>query len=185
MDLRGALLPCVFGKARRKGVTMKGPAWYGRIVNCFMNILMCALLATYVLYTVQHLPGNEQLPILTPLSWFVSFIDSFFVGMFIGDWIPGYALGCKLAGSLKLKGFLHHMVSVFVLAFIMITSISFICTYIANVQNIGMAGVIGTWTMVYPALLGIGYVLQLVTLPLGFKLAKAISGFDPAAAQPE
>lgn len=163
---------------------MKGPAWYGRIVNCFMNILMCALLATYVLYTVQHIPGNEALPIFTPLSWFVSFIDSFFVGMFIGDWIPGFAWGQKLAGSLKLKGFANYAVSVAVLAFVMITSISFICTFISNVQTIGMAGVWASWTLVYPVLLGLGYVLQLCTLWLAFKIATAISGFDPAAMPP-
>lgn len=164
---------------------MRGPAWYGRIVNCIMNILMCALLATYVLWTVQHVPGNEALPIFTPLTWFVSFIDSFFVGMFVGDWIPGFAWGQKLAGSLKLKGLPNYMVSVFVLCFVMVTSISFICTFISNVQTIGMNGVIASWIMVYPGLLGLGYVLQLCTLWLAFKAAAAISGFDPAAAPAE
>ena len=162
---------------------MKGPAWFGRIVNCIMNILMCALLATYVLWTVQNIPGNENLPILTPLSWFVSFIDSFFVGMFIGDWIPGHAWGQKLASARHIKnGLLRHLVSVAVLAVTMVTTISFICTFIANVQTVGMQGVISSWLMVYPVLLGAGYVLQLFTLPLAFKLATAISGFDPASA---
>lgn len=163
---------------------MKGPAWYGRIVNCIMNILMCALLATYVLWTVQNIPGNESLPILTPLSWFVSFIDSFFVGMFVGDFIPAFAWGQKLAGALKLKGLPNYLVSVFVLAFVMVTSISFICTFISNVQTVGMAGVISTWLLVYPVLLGLGYLLQLCTLWAAFKIAAAISGFDPAKATP-
>lgn len=164
---------------------MKGPAWYGRWVNCIMNIFMCALLATYVLFTVQNLPGNEGLPILTPMSWFVSFIDSFFVGMFIGDWIPAHAWGMKLAGALKIKNRIgQHFVSVAVLCFCMVTCVSFICTFISNVNTIGMEGVISTWTLVYPVLLGLGYVLQLITLPLAFKIATAISGSDPAKAAP-
>ena len=164
---------------------MKGPMWYGRIVNFIMNILMCALLSTVVLWTVQNLPGNEGVPIFTPLSWFVAFIDSFFVGMFIGDWIPGYAWGQKVAGALKLKGLPNYIVSIAVLCFCMVTCISFICTFISNVQSIGMAGVIDSWLMVYPTLLGLGYILQLCTVWLAFKIAAKISGFDPAALPPE
>lgn len=169
----------------RKGVLMKGPVWFGRWVNCIMNILMCALLATYVLWTVQHVPGNESLPILTPLSWFVSFIDSFFIGMFIGDWIPALNWGNKLADALKLKGgFLRHIVSVAVLAVVMITCVSFLACYISNIQTLGWEGFVGTWTMVYPVLLILGFVLEAITLPLAFKMATAISGFDPAKAAP-
>ena len=64
----------------------------------------------------------------------------------------------------------------------MVTSISFVCTWINNVQTAGMAGVIASWTMVYPFLIGCGYVVELISLPLAMKVAKAISGFDPAAA---
>ena len=49
----------------------------------------------------------------------------------------------------------------------------------------GMAAVIASWTMVYPFLLVSGYVIELISLPLAMKAAKAISGFDPAAASPQ
>lgn len=164
-------------------MVFKGPAGFGRIVNCVMNIIMCLMLSFYVLWTVQHLPGNEALPILTPLSLAVEFAKSFAVGMFIGDFVPANAWGMRLASALHIKNrVLHHCVSTVVLTFVMITSISFICTWIANVQTAGMAGVIASWTMVYPFLLGCGYVVQVLTLKPIMKLATAISGFDPAAA---
>ena len=112
-----------------------------------MNILMCALLTTYVLFTGSNLPGNEGSPprSLTPSGWFVSFIDSFFIGMFIGDWIPALNWGNKLADALKLKGgFLRHIVSVAVLAVVMITCVSFLACYISNIQTLGWEGFMGT-----------------------------------------
>lgn len=162
----------------------KGPGGFGRIVNGVMNIIMCAILSFYVLWTVQNIPGNEGLPILTPLGFFVSWIESFCVGMFIGDFVPGLAWGQKLAGALHIKnGIAAHCVSVLVLAFVMITSISFICTWLNNVQAGGMAGVWASWTMVYPFLIVCGYVVEVLTLKPIMKLATAISGFDPAAGQ--
>ena len=68
-------------------MTFKGPGGFGRIVNCIMHVIMCAILSFYVLWTVQHIPGNEALPILTPLGFFVSLVESFCVGMFIGDFV--------------------------------------------------------------------------------------------------
>jgi len=163
----------------------KGPGGYGRIVNGFMNVLMCAALSFYVLWTVQNIPGNEALPILTPLGFFVSFVQSFCVGMFVGDWVPGHAWGVKLATALKIKNkVVHHMVSVVVLAFVMVTSISFICTWLTNVQTMGMAGVWASWTMVYPVLLVGGWCILALALPVAFKLAAAISGFDPSKLPP-
>lgn len=50
---------------------LKGPSGFGRIVNGVMNIIMCAILSIYVLWTVQNLPGNEALPIFTPLGFLV------------------------------------------------------------------------------------------------------------------
>lgn len=161
-------------------MVFKGPGGYGRIVNIIMNIVMCAILSFYVLRTVQNIPGNEAIPILTPIGFLVSFIESFAVGMFIGDVIPAYGWGLKLAGALKAKGIASHFVSVAVLCFTMITLISFICTFNANVQTAGMAGVWASWIMVYPVLLGAGYVAQLISLPLAQKAATAISGFDPS-----
>lgn len=163
---------------------LKGPGGFGRIVNCIMNIIMCLLLSLYVLWTVQNIPGNEALPILTPLALLVEFVKSFAVGMFIGDFIPALGWGQKLAGALKLKGVAAYFVSVAVLCFVMVTCISFICTWIANVQTAGMAGVWASWLMVYPVLLGGGYIVQLISLKPAMKAAAAISGFDPAAAPP-
>ena len=167
-------------------MVFKGPGGFGRIVNGIMNLIMCAVLSAYVLFTVQNIPGNEALPIFTPLGFFVSWVDSFCVGMFIGDFVPGLAWGNKLADALHAKGkAARHFISVAVLAFGMITSISFVCTWINNVQVGGMAAVIASWRMVYPFLLVSGYVIELISLPLAMKAAKAISGFDPAAASPQ
>lgn len=161
----------------------KGPGGFGRIVNGVMNIIMCAILSLYVLWTVQNIPGNEALPILTPLGFFVSFVTSFCVGEFVGDHVPALAWGQKLAAALGVKNKIAvHFISVFILAFVMITSISYICTWINNVQQTGWDGTFAAWIMVYPFLLGSGYVVELISLPLVMKLAAAVSGFDPAAA---
>lgn len=161
----------------------KGPGGFGRIVNGAMNIVMCAILSIYVLWTVQNIPGNEALPVLTPLSFFVSFVTSFCVGEFIGDHIPALAWGQKLAAALHVKSKVGvHLISVAILAFVMITSISYICTWINNVQISGWDGTFAAWIMVYPFLLACGYVVELIMLPLSMKMAAAISGFDPSKA---
>ena len=158
----------------------KGPAWYGRIVNGFMNLIMCALLSAYVLWVNQNIPGNEALPIFTPLGFAVSLVMSFCVGMFVGDWVPALNWGKKLAAALHIKNKVAvHFVSVLILALVMVTSISFICTWINTVQTGGMEGTMAGWTMVYPFLIVSGYVVELICLPIAFKLATAISGFDP------
>ena len=61
----------------------------------------------------------------------------------------------------------------------MVCSISFICTWINNVQQTGMEGVMASWLMVLPVLLVSGYIIQLIMLPICFKIATAVSGFDP------
>ncbi len=162
----------------------KGPAGFGRIVGIVLNTVMCILLSLYVLWVIQNIPGNEALPILTPLGFFVCFIESFAIGYIVGDLIPALTWGQKLAGAIKAKGLVAHFVSVAVLAFVMVTCISFICMFTANVQSLGMAGVIGLWTMIYPVLLIAGYVALLISVPIAIRIAKAVSGFDPAAAHP-
>ncbi|WP_241963563.1 hypothetical protein [Gordonibacter sp. 28C] len=162
---------------------LKGPGGFGRVVNGFMNIIMCAILSVYVLWTVQNLPGNEALPIFTPLGFFVSFVTSFCVGEFVGDHVPALAWGQKLAAALHVKNKVGaHFISVAVLALVMITSISYVCTWINNVQVAGWDGTFAAWIMVYPFLLASGYVVELVMLPVAMKLAAAVSGFDPSKA---
>ena len=75
-----------------------------------------------------------------------------------------------------------HFISVAVLALVMITSISFICTWINNIQVAGWDGTFAAWIMVYPFLLAGGYVVELIMLPLAMKMAAAISGFAPSKA---
>ncbi len=158
----------------------KGPGGYGRIVNGIMNVILCAVLSFYVLWTVQNIPGNEMIPILTPLGFFVSWVSSFCVGEFIGDHVPAMAWGQALCRALHIKNKIAtHFISVAVLAFVMITSISFICTWINNIQTAGWDGTIASWLMVYPFLLLSGYIIQLICLPICFKIAAAVSGFDP------
>lgn len=164
---------------------LKGPGGYGRVVNGIMNIIMCAILSLYVLWTVQNVPGNETLPILTPIGFFVSFVTSFCVGEFVGDHIPALAWGQKLADALHIKsGIGRHFVSVLILAVVMVGSISFICTWINNIQQVGWDGTVAAWLMVLPFLLVSGYVVELISLPLAMKAAAAISGFDPAKMAP-
>lgn len=42
-----------------------------------------------------------------------------------------------------------------------------------------MEGVMASWLMVLPVLLVSGYIIQLIMLPICFKIAAAVSGFDP------
>lgn len=162
----------------------KGPAGFGRVIGIVLNTVMCAILSIYVLWVVQNIPGNENLPILTPLGFLVSFIESFAVGYIVGDLIPALSWGQKLAGAIKAKGLAAHFVSVAILALVMVTCISFICMFTTNVQTLGMAGVIGLWSMIYPVLLIAGYIALLISVPIAMKIAKAVSGFDPTAAPP-
>jgi hypothetical protein len=164
----------------------KGPAGFGRIVNGIMNIIMCSVLSFYVLWTMQNIPGNEALPILTPIGFFVSLVTSFCVGEFVGDHVPAMAWGTKLAHAMHIKNRVAvHLIAVVILAIVMVTSISFVCTWINNVQTPGgMGAVIASWLMVYPVLLGAGYVVLAAFLPPVMKMATAVSGFDPTKAPP-
>ena len=163
----------------------KGPGGFGRIVNIIMNLILCSVLSFYVLYKVQTIPGNEALPILTPLGFFVSLVSSFAMGMLIGDLVPAYSWGQKVAGALGIKGKIPaHLVASLIHDLIMVTMISFIMTWINNVQQAGMEGVMASWFMVLPFLLVAGYLIIAVFLLPCFSLAAKLSGFDPNAAPP-
>lgn len=163
----------------------KGPGGFGRIVNIIMNLILCSVLSVYVLWTVQNIPGNEMLPILTPLGFFVSLVSSFGVGYTIGDLVPGYQWGQALAAKLGVKSKIPaHLVASLIHDIVMVTLISFIMTWINNVQTIGMEGVIQSWLMVYPFLFVAAYLIIAIFLLPCFSLAAKISGFDPNAAPP-
>lgn len=173
------------GFSSRKKVTkvLKGPAGFGLIMNMTMNLILGLVLSVVVLSTIQGLPGNEGLPIFTPVSFFVGAVQAMIVGVFVGDLFPALQWGQKLAGALHVKNKVgaHFIVSL-VLAFVMATCITFLCMFLNNFQTGGMQMVIGGWLAIYPVTLGCAYPLVLVALPLVMKMATSISGFNPATA---
>jgi hypothetical protein len=165
-------------------MVFKGPAGFARVVNIVMNIFMCSGLSLYVLWTAQSAPGNETLPILTPLAFFVSLAMSFCVGYFFGDVVPALSWGQRLCGAISIKNRVAvHLLSVVVHDFCMITCVSFSCFWINSIQVIGLAATFGAWIAAWGPLLLLGYAILALLLPVSFKLATAISGFDPAAPQ--
>lgn len=161
----------------------KGPGGFGRIVNILMCTIMCIVLSLIILTIIQNIPGNEALPILTPLGFAVSFVMSFAVGFVVADILPLLTWGHKLCAAIGIKNkVVVHFISCFILAFGLITCVSIACVWITNVQTLGLDASIAIWTMVYPPMLGVGYVVILITLPLMMKIATAISGFNPQEA---
>lgn len=158
----------------------KGPGGFGRVLNIGMCAVMCVVLSLIILTTLQNLPGNEQAPIFTFVGFWVSFVMSFCVGYVVGDVFPALAWGQSLCRALRIKNkAATHIISSFVLAFVLITLVSVACVWITNIQAMGLDGSIGIWLLVYPYLLGIGYLVIVLILPLIMRLATAISGFDP------
>lgn len=160
----------------------KGPMGFARIVNIVMNVLLCAALNLYVLWYNQQLLGPE-IPVLTPLSFFVSFAQSMFVGIVLGDLIPGFAWGHMVAAKLGIKNpTAAYVVACCVHAIILVSCISFICTWLASVQTAGMAGVLSGWIAVWPVVVPLGAVILIAFMNPVMKWASKSSGFDPAAA---
>ena len=162
----------------------KGPGGYGRIMNLVMNLVLCACFSAYALWVAQHVPGNESQPIFTPLGWFVSYVSSFCVGMVVADFIPSYRWGEKLAERLGLKGVAAYALMVLVVTFFMVTIMSFVCTWMNNVQRAGMGVVMVSFLSTYPAMFIGGYVIEFIIMKPAMTLATKISGFDPKTAPP-
>ena len=163
----------------------KGPGGFGRIVNIIMNLILCSILSVYVLWTVQNVPGNEALPILTPLGFAVSLVSSFAMGYLIGDLVPAYSWGQRLAAAIGAKRKIpNHLVASLFHDIVMVTLISFIMTWINNIQQAGLDGTIQAWLAVYPFLFVAGYLIIAICLLPCFSIASKISGFDPNAAPP-
>lgn len=161
---------------------LKGPAGFGLIMNVTMNLILGLVLSVVVLATIQGLPGNEGLPIFTPVSYFVAVLQATIVGVFVGDIFPALQWGQKLAGAFHVKNKVGaHLITSLVLALVMATCITFLCMFLNNFQTGGMPIVVGAWLAIYPPALACAYPLVLVSLPLVMKMATRISGFDPAA----
>lgn len=133
-----------------KAMQFKGPGGFARIMNLIMNLVLCACFSTYALWVAQHVPGNEAQPIFTPLGVFVSFVMSFCVGMTVADFFPAFIWGKKLARKLGLTGLPAYALAVLIVTIVMVTLMSFLCTWMNNVQRIGMAGVMMSFLSTYP-----------------------------------
>lgn len=163
----------------------KGPGGFGRVVNIGMCVIMCIALSLIILMTLQGLPGNETVPIFTALGFGVSAVMSFSIGYVVGDLFPALVWGQKLCKALGIKNkIVTHIISSLILALILITLVSIACVWMTNIQSQGLEASIGIWTIVYPPLLGGGFLIILVTLPFVMKIASMISGFDPSKIQP-
>ena len=162
----------------------KGPVGFGRFVNLVMNILLCAALSFYVLWYNQQL--MPDVPILTPLSFAVSFAQSMFVGLCFGAVVPGFAWGQALAAALGIKSeTVAYVVACCVHAFIMVSMISFICGWLANVMTLGIEGVVAGWLACWPVVVGMGAVILILFMRPAMSFAAKVSGFDPTAAPAE
>ncbi len=144
---------------------MINQARFGTIINLFLNIILCVSLSCYVL---------SHNGLLTLETFIVSFVSSFCIGYTIGDLVPGKMWGDKVAAALGLRAnsLVAHFVSTILLAFVMVTSISFLANLVALGVNEHM---IRAWLSLYPILWLGGYLLLLIFLPIGIKIAAALT----------
>lgn len=134
---------------------------FGTIINVFVGIVVCLVLGLYV----QFVNGA-----MAPLLIMHSYIASLFVSYTIGDLVPAKAWGDKLADKVGLKPerTAYHLVSTIVLAFGLVTPISFFNTFVAiGFQPILLAA----WWGNYPVLLVLGYITLVFCFPLAVKTA--------------
>lgn len=152
----------------------KGPAGFQRIIYIIMNIVIGIVVSLCLMIGVMQVP-------VTPDGLLKSVVLSFFIGYTVSDLVPAMNWGNALAAALKVRNQLGaHFISSAVLAFFMGTFILFFCAYINIYDLAGMPGVIGFFISAYWLVLLAAYVSILIFVPLGGKVATAISGFDPA-----
>ncbi len=152
----------------------KGPAGFQRIIYIIMNIVIGIVVSLCLMVAIMHVP-------ITPDGLLKSVVLSFFIGYTVSDLIPAMKWGNALASALKVRNPLGaHVISSAVLAFFMGTFILFFCSYINIYDLAGMAGVFDFFVSAYGLVLLAAYISILVFVPLGGKVATAISGFDPA-----
>jgi len=143
---------------------------FGMILSLFMNIIMGSVL-TLIAFKVGGVPFSAVL-----FGQYV--LISLGLGYVLSDWIPAYAIGQMLASKMGIKNnFLIHAVAVAVLDGIFVT----LCSFLNSFAAFG-ADLFQPWLGCLPFYLGSGYIVLLIVLPIGMKLATAISGFDPVAA---
>ncbi len=146
---------------------MLGQERFGPVINLCMNIVVGALLG----YLALSMSGG-----FNGLAFVQSLLISMGVGYLLGDWLPAYAIGQKLADKLKIKnGILRHAVATLVLCAIFVTLVSFVCMFIAFGPSM-----FPIWTSVLPVYWGVGYIALLIAMPISMKIATALTGFDPA-----
>lgn len=157
---------------------MKGPIGFGRVVNIVMNIIL-GLCMSLVMLTAAGVP---LLPEIVIEAWFASFC----IGYSFGDIIPVASWGPALCAKLNLRGGIgFYLINSVILGVYFGTIISFGNMLINNLPTLGWAAVFGGFVASWPLVALSAVVLVIIFLWLAQKIAKAISGFDPAAAARE
>ena len=156
----------------------KGPGGFGRVVNILMNIFMCSVFSFVMLYIMQQRFG-DQVQILTPVAFIISFITAFGIGYASGDLIPTWGIGSAVSQKLGLSGAPAYFVTVAVVDVIMTILISFFMTMINTIEHAGFVGGFMMWLEMLPLMLLIGYIVQLVVMKPIMSFATKVTGFDP------
>ena len=159
-------------------MTYKGPGGFGRIVNIIMNVFMCAAFSFIMLFIMQQRVG-DMAQILTPTAFLLSFITAFGIGFTTADLIPVFAAGSAVARELNLKGVAGYLVTVLVIDLIVTTIISFLMMAINMVERAGFVGMFMSWLQLWPLMLAIGFVIQVIVMKPAMSFAKNVTGFDP------
>ena len=103
-----------------------------------------------------------------------------------GDIIPVASWGPALCAKLNLRGGIgFYLINSVILGVYFGTIISFGNMLINNLPTLGWAAVFGVFVASWPLVALSAVVLVIIFLWLAQKIAKAISGFDPAAAARE
>lgn len=158
----------------------KGPNGFGRMMNILMCVVMCVVLSVVIPIAVEA--GLGVTGVLTPVGFVQGFVLSYFVSYLWGDLLPAVVWGGKLAGALKARGIVAHVIKCIVVALVYITVISFSMAFVNNIAEGGMAATMSFWLMIYPAALVSGFVAIVLLLPLCQRIAVLASGFDPTVA---
>ena len=164
-------------------MTYKGPGGFGRIVNIIMNAFLCAVFSFVMLFIMQQRAGSAA-QVLTPTAFLFSFITAFGIGFTTADLIPVFPAGSAVARKFKLKGAPAYFVTVLVIDLIVTTIISFLMMCINMVERVGFAGAALSWLQLYPLMLAIGYIVQLIVMKPAMAFATRVTGFDPQNPMP-